>query len=198
MKRPAEPLTAREALALLAAACPNGYPTGKRNRALLALLWRSGLRISEALALRPSDVNRRRGSILVRHGKGDKSRTVGIDPDALALLEPWLAVRPNVRGAPLFCTLKGEALDTSYVRHLLPRLAKRAGIDKRVHAHGLRHTLAVELMCEGADVGLISRQLGHSSIHTTARYLDHVAPQRVIDRLAGRGGWLSGLAHKIR
>jgi integrase len=74
----------------------------------------------------------------------------------------------------------------SYVRVLLKRLAERAGIDKRVHAHGLRHTHAAQLRAEGVDIGIISKQLGHASISTTARYLDHLAPRAVIEAMRSR------------
>ncbi len=84
------------------------------------------------------------------------------------------------------CTLKGRPVQTAYVRGLLPRLAARAGIEKRVHPHGLRHTHAAELMREGVPVNVISRQLGHSSIATTARYLDHIQPQEVIEAMQRR------------
>ena len=66
------------------------------------------------------------------------------------------------------------------------RLAARAGIDKRVHAHGLRHTHAAQLRAEGVDIAIISRQLGHASITTTARYLDHLAPRAVIEAMRRR------------
>ncbi len=90
------------------------------------------------------------------------------------------------RKAPVFCTLDGKSIKDAYVRALLPRLAKRAGITKRVHPHGLRHTGAAELRAEGVDIGIISKQLGHRSISTTARYLDHIAPQAVIAVMRGR------------
>jgi integrase len=68
----------------------------------------------------------------------------------------------------------------------LHRLGHAAGIAKRVHPHGLRHTHAAELRAEGIDIGIISKQLGHTSIATTARYLDHIAPVAVIAIIAGR------------
>ncbi len=74
----------------------------------------------------------------------------------------------------------------AYVRVLLPRLARKADIEKRVHAHGLRHTHAAQLRAEGVDIGIISKQLGHRSIATTARYLDHIAPQQVIETIRQR------------
>jgi site-specific recombinase XerD len=77
-------------------------------------------------------------------------------------------------------------MSDAYIRRLLKRLAAKAGIDKRVHAHGLRHTHAAQLRAEGIDIAIISRQLGHSSITTTARYLDHLAPRAVIETMRSR------------
>ena len=185
---PPEPLTSSECIALLGA-CSQRAPTGIRNGALLAVLWRAGLRVSEALALRPADLDLESGSIRVLHGKGNQCRTVGMDPQAFALVILWMERRKALglgRREHLFCTLKGLRLNASYVRALLPRLAKRAGIEKRVHAHGLRHSMAASLRQEGVDIGVISRQLGHRSIATTARYLDHISPQTVIDTMRER------------
>jgi site-specific recombinase XerD len=110
------------------------------------------LRIGEVLALRPKDIDLDTGTLVVQHGKGDKPRVVGVDMGTAALLARWLEVRRKcgVNGrAPIFCTLNGEQIDQSYVRHLLPRLATKAGIEKRVHAHALRHAYAIELEREG-------------------------------------------------
>ncbi len=173
----------------LLAAPSSRAPTGIRNRALLVVLYRAGLRIAEALALLPKDLDCAASTVRVLHGKGDKARTVGMDPEAFAMVERWLDVRAargiNAR-APLFCSLKGKSIAGSYVRALLPRLAKRAGIEKRVHAHGLRHTMAAEMRAEGVDIGVISKQLGHASIATTARYIDHIAPTDLIDTMRAR------------
>ena len=79
-----------------------------------------------------------------------------------------------------------ESLSSSYCRSLFARLAKKTGIDKRVHPHGLRHTGASEMREEGIDIGVISKQLGHASISTTARYLDHLAPTAVVQAIRGR------------
>ena len=152
-------------------------------------MWRSGLRISEALALELRDVDLEAGTIRVRHGKGDKSRTVGVDEQTAALLARWIDRRkglsPGAR-SPVFCTLKGGRLDTSYVRHLLPRLAARAGIARRVHAHGLRHTYAAELARERTPINVIRDALGHTSLAVTDRYLRDVAPIHVIDTMRAR------------
>ena len=142
------------------------------------------------MALQPKDLDRSSGTVRVLRGKGTKARAVGLDEGAFAIVERWLDVRDhrgiNGRNRPLFCTLDGKAVEASYVRQMLKRMASRAGIEKRVHPHGLRHTGASELLSEGVDVGVISKQLGHKSIATTARYLDHISPQRVIDTMRQR------------
>ena len=185
---PAEVLTRAEVDALMRV-CSKRAPTGIRNRALIALLYRGQLRISEALALKPKDLDRRSGTVRVLHGKGDRSRTIGLDDGAWAILELWLQCRQKhgLSGRhSIFSTLKGQPLQSRYCRTLFARLARKAGIDKRVHPHGLRHTGAAELRAEGIDIGIISRQLGHSSIATTSRYLDHVAPKQVVDAMRKR------------
>lgn len=187
-KFPPEVLSPDEVKRLMGS-CSRRAPTGIRNRALLAVLYRGQLRISEALALKPKDLDRTAGTIRVLHGKGDKARTIGLDDGAWAVLELWLTRRVALGISPracVFCTLDGRPVMPSYIRALMPRLARRAGIDKRVHAHGLRHTGASEMRAEGLDIGVISKQLGHSSISTTARYLDHVCPQAVIDAIRKR------------
>ena len=185
---PPEVLTDSEVRGLMDA-CGRYTPTAVRNRALIAVLYRSGLRISEALALYPKDIDFVSGAIRVLHGKGDKSRVVGIDAGAIQYVQHWLAVRQRwgVNGChPIFCTRSGMRIGEGYIRRLFPSLGRIAGIQKRVHPHGLRHTHAAQLREEGIDVGIISKQLGHVSIATTARYLDHIAPMRVIEAIALR------------
>ena len=192
-KLPPEVLSQEEVNALMAACAGDCY-LAVRNRALIAVLYRSGLRIAEALSLYSKDVDRDRSSIRVLRGKGNKSRTVGIDAGGLEMLRPWLERRARMgfNGIhPLFCSAWGTPLTTGYIRRMLPALARRAGIAKRVHAHGLRHTHAAELREEGVDIGVISKQLGHSDISTTARYLDHIAPWAVVEALRCRR-WTRG------
>lgn len=178
---PAEVLTPAEVSAILAG-CSAKSRTGIRNRALLVLLYRSGLRISEALALKPSDVDLKGHTIRVLHGKGNKATTRGFDPSAIDALARWTDARKGLglRNAPLFCTLDGGPLNDRYVRNMLNRLADKAGIDKRVHPHGLRHTYAVEMEQAGATVTEVSKLLGHSSVAVTSRYLDHLTNAQAI------------------
>lgn len=181
-KFPAEPLNRAEAEALLRQ-CSQVSTIGVRNRALLTVLYRGGLRISEALDLRPVDVDPDAGSVRVLHGKGRKARLVGIDPGAMAVILRWRDRRREIgfRSGPLFCTLAGARLSDRYVRPLVARLANKAGIEKRVTPHSLRHTFAVELVTEGTPVNVISAWMGHANSGITSRYLDHIQPAQVIE-----------------
>ena len=187
-KLPPEPLTADEMKALINVPSKRA-PTGIRNRALLVVLYRAGLRVSEALALKPKDLDAEQGTIRVLHGKGDKCRVVGLDPGAWAIVQLWLDKRASMGlngRQTVFCTLKGQPMRDSYVRGLMKRLAARAGVEKRVHAHGLRHTHAFELASEGVPVHEIQRQLGHSSLATTDRYVNHLNPAAAVESIRRR------------
>lgn len=161
-------------------------PTSIRNRAIVCLLWRCGLRVSEALNLLPGDVDGARGSLLVRRGKGGKARTVGIDAGALAVLAAWQAVRPRTgRTAPLFVTLDGEAVSTSYVRSMLIRKSRKVGLPQ-LHPHSFRHCFAVSLVRERFTMPTIQRLLGHSDLSTTAQYLDSIGASEAVEQAAKR------------
>ena len=190
MKREIDILTTDECHALLSA-CSSKAPTGIRNQAMIVVLWRTCLRIKEALDLLPKDISG--DSIRVHSGKGDRARTVGLDPESSAVVERWVTKRREMgfkASQRLFCTLKGGPLDTSYCRHLFKRLAKKAGLEKRVHPHGLRHSGAVHLLDEGHNVVVISQQLGHSNLATTNTYLNHLKPADVISAMQSRPGWV--------
>lgn len=194
-----ETLTRAEVMALLRSINAESI-TGCRNRALLAVAYRSGLRSAELVQLTPPDVllggTRDRGGseVRVRRGKGGRARVVPIDVEASSLVAAWLKRRAELdatRIDPLFCTLHCGRLDTRYLRALLPRLAKRAGIDRRVHPHALRHTYAAELAREGTPMPTIQRLLGHGSLETTAEYLASLcSPAELRAVVQARPAWL--------
>ena len=179
--------------------CSRRAPTGIRNAALIVLLYRSGLRIAEALALKPKDVDLTKSTVRVLHGKGDKARTVGIDQMTAVYIQRWLDKRKQLgltaRHA-LFCTItdrrgpggskKGTEISQAYVRGFLSRSRKKSGVEKRVHAHGFRHTHAAELANEGTAIHVIQQQLGHANVAVTSRYINHLAPQQVIEATVSR------------
>ena len=116
-------------------------PTGLRNAALIVLLYRTGLRLQEALDLVPSDIDFAERSVTVRRGvELDQGRTAYFTEDVLPLLSRWLERRGGRDDGPLFCTLAGAPMARSYVQAMLARKRTKAGITKRVHAEGLRYT----------------------------------------------------------
>jgi site-specific recombinase XerD len=165
--------------------CSTRSATGIRDRALLMLLYRSGLRIEEALAVRVSDVNMTQHSIRLLDTKTGEAQTRGYHSGADDALARWLDTRKSLRlrGGPLFCTRAGGPIHAQQVRNLLHRLAGRAGVEKRVHPHGLRHTFAVELDQAGTPLVTISKLLGHSSVVHTRRYLDHLSNAEAVKAL---------------
>lgn len=187
-KYAAEPLTPAEVQAMISQCSPKAA-TGIRNRAMLTLAYRSGLRVSELLSLRPGDVNLAKHTVRLLDTKSGKPQTLGFHASADDALARWIDTRrelASVKGwknGKLFCTLDAEPVSDDYVRVLLRRLAGKAGVDKRVHPHGLRHTFAVELEAAGTPVTVISKLLGHSSIAVTARYLDHLTNGQAVDAL---------------
>ena len=148
---------------------------------------KAGLRVAEALALRPTDVDLDRATLRVLHGKGDKARTVPLEPGACAAVQLWLARRAELRiprRAPLFCTLDGRKSPyPQQVRTTLQRLADQAGLEKRVHPHALRHAFAVHLDRQGVPVTTIQYVLGHASLSITTRYLAGLGQEEHLDRV---------------
>ena len=183
MKCPAEVLTRNELNALIGA-CSRRAPTGSRNRALIITLYRAGLRIGEALALKPKDLDADAGTFRVLHGKGDKARAVSMDATAFDAVGRWLSIK-KCRG-PVFSTLDGKRLSQAYTRKMLPRMGRRAKIEKRVHAHGLRHTFAYEMANEGKPIYVIQQALGHANAAITSLYINHLAPVDVVNAMRNR------------
>jgi len=182
-KLDADLLTTTEVQALLAA-CSRRAPTGLRNRCLIVVAYRCGLRCQEALDLALKDIDFDNGTITVQRGKGGKRRVVGLDAGTAAIVQQWLQARSKLkllRSAPLLCTLQGGQIGTSYVRHLMKRLAKKAGVEKRVHYHQLRHVYACDLVREGAPLTTVQALLGHSSAATTSLYLSRMGASEAVD-----------------
>jgi integrase/recombinase XerD len=183
-----ELLTRDEARQLIRGAS-NRAPTGIRNRALIAMMYRVGLRPGEALALRVDDVDLVQGLVRIPARKGGAGRVTGIDGQTLELVQRWLARRERLGVANddyLLCTLAGEELKAAYVRELLPRLARRAGIVKRVHPLGLRYACAAEMSAEGLSTALIETHLGVAVSGSARRYLVQYTPEEVIAAVQAR------------
>ena len=186
-----QPLTREEARALLDA-CSN-TTTGIRDRAVFTVLYRGGCRISATLALKPADIDWEHNLIRVHRDKGGRGRTVVLDSAAMDALRVWAERRASLGISghhPFFCAVAAQArwkpLVSSYFRHKIKSLARKANIQKRCHCHGLRHTAASELLEEGFDLATIGAQLGHRKVSTTSEYLHRVRPDLSNARLAQR------------
>jgi site-specific recombinase XerD len=179
-----------EEVAKMLNVCSKTSGSGLRNRALVIVLWRGGLRIAEAMSLELHDVDMSNCTLHVRLGKGKKRRFVPIDEGACGVLQAWLAKRsrfPSMGMSPfVFCTRKGAKLSTNYGRGLIKRLATAAGIERRCHPHALRHSYAVELLNSAVPVNRIQHLLGHNSLQTTSIYLSHVTPLELLDVIRNR------------
>jgi integrase/recombinase XerD len=176
-------LLTREEFERVIKACSRRSPTGTRNAALIATAWRCGLRAGELVTLAVKDVDLSEGRLVVQRGKGGKRRVGAVDAGTAALIERWLLARRKLglpNSAPLFCTLKGGQIDTSYLRHLFPRLARKAGIERRFHPHSCRHRFAVDLIEEGAPLTSVQLLLGHSSVATTSLYLARIGASEAV------------------
>ena len=191
---PANVLQEPEIEALLASFSRRA-PSGIRDRALTLLLWRTGLRITEALSLEVRDLqlDGATPTLAVRNGKFGKQRVVGIHQEALQALERWLELRAKLgltRFRPVFCTFsanaRGRQLAAGQVREMLSHKARLAGLTTRVHPHAFRATLAVELAREGVPLPAIRDVLGHSNVAATDAYLRRVFPQDAVDAVIAR------------
>ncbi|MCJ7643798.1 MAG: site-specific tyrosine recombinase XerD [Candidatus Aminicenantes bacterium] len=173
-------LTIKEVEALLAAP-DDGDPRGVRDRAMLEVLYGSGLRVSELIALRPKDVNLDEGFLLCR-GKGGKERIVPLGRSACRAVRTYLdEARPQFDKAAsefLFLTRRGGPFTRQGFWKLLKGHALAAGIASKISPHVLRHSFATHLLERGADLRSVQLMLGHSQITTTQIYT-HVSRERL-------------------
>jgi site-specific recombinase XerD len=185
---PADPPTVEEIVAVMRLTGEHRH--GWRLRAMIVVLWRGGLRIHEALALAELDLDPRRGSLLLRNGKGGKRREVGMDEWGWEHLRPWLSARAELPVGRLFCIIdgptRGRPWASAGVRRELRRLAAQAGVRRRFAPHQLRHAHALELAREGVGLNIIQRQLGHANLGTTSIYLQGIDPEEIIGAVRAR------------
>ena len=167
-------LNGGEIMALASVCLNDPAPAGKRDAAILALLFACGLRRAEAVALDMADVDTETGAITVRGGKGRKDRTTYAINGALEALQAWAEVRGTIPGPFLYPVTKGKMLVPRRMTDQAVYLAlkKRAGQAKvkEFSPHDLRRTFASEMLDAGADIATVQKMMGHADPATTARY----------------------------
>lgn len=172
-----EVLTIEEVDLLLAAPKPEDW-IGSRDRAILELLYATGMRVSELCQLKISDLS---DTFVKVWGKGKKERIIPVGRKAIVAVDHYLLHhRPDCKEdkAPLFVSQKGGAISRMIVWSRVKAYARLAGIPKEVSPHTLRHSFATHLLENGADLRLIQDMLGHEDIGTTDRYT-HVTGARL-------------------
>lgn len=160
----------------------DGTPAGRRDRALLEVLYATGARVSELVALDMTDLNLSEGMVMVR-GKGQKERLVCLGRPAVSWLAAYLdSGRPELAGGRMtpavFLNHRGDRLTQRGVRYILKQYVIKAGLNRGVSPHTLRHTFATHLLDGGADLRVVQDLLGHARLSTTQIYT-HVSGARL-------------------
>jgi len=157
------------------------YITGIRNKAILAIMANMGLRVSEVVNLKPGDLNLTKRKLRVVNGKGGVDRDLIIPEYTTEILREWKKAKPKGsqyffttikdKSGGQFASSKGSQLSVRYIQFMVKRYAERAGIDKDITPHTLRHTFATGFIRQGQNVMKLKDILGHSDISTTQIYV---------------------------
>lgn len=160
---------------------PSGFKNKRfRDRAILELLYSSGLRVSELVGLNTNQIELDLGIVKVM-GKGRKERIVPVGGKAIEVLKAYLEERGMLKGdEPIFVNSLGGRLTARSVGRLIKKYSRHSGIFRKVSPHSLRHTFATHLLDAGADIREIQEMLGHSSLSTTQRYT-HVSMGKLME-----------------
>ena len=159
---------------------------GERNRTIIETLYSCGLRVSELIELKVSDLFFEEGFIKVT-GKGDKQRFVPIGESTQKYINIWIGIRKHIEVEPnskdvVFLNYKGKKLTRAMVFTIIKKLVEKSGLQKNVSPHTFRHSFATHLLENGADLRAIQMMLGHESITTTEVYM-HVDRSHLSDVL---------------
>jgi integrase/recombinase XerD len=169
---------------LLLSAPNTDEPLGHRDRAMLELLYATGLRVSELINLKQSQVNFNQGVLRII-GKGDRERLIPLGEESQRWLKdfidgPRMEILLERQTDYLFPTRRGDRMTRQAFWHIIKRYAQKAGVQKKMSPHSLRHAFATHLLNRGADLRVVQLLLGHSDLSTTQIYT-HVARERLKD-----------------
>lgn len=190
-----DPIDAAEVAQLLAVCRPLvagrvGWLSALRLTAQIVVLYRTGIRISELLALEENDLDPVEQSLVIKRGKGGKRRVVLMDEWGWRELQPWLTARRELPTGALFCVVRGRSagkpVESCDVRRSLREARDRAGLRRRINPHSFRHGFSVEFHHETKDLIALQRQLGHSSPTVTGVYLRGIDTLEALQPIARR------------
>ena len=190
-KRLPEALNNYEQLALLKQPNPRA-PTGLRNLCIINLMLKTGLRVNEIIELNEADIDWVEGKIKIKESRSARSRALWLEKGDLALLKRWHEIKPE-GGGLLFTTLDGSKLNDRYLREMIKRLSRKAGIEKDVYPHLLRYTFAVNLMREIRSIRLLQQALGHRDQSATQMYINLLFNELSEPEFSPEGGVRSGM-----
>lgn len=186
--RPPVSVLTVEQIEALVGACDDGSPQGVRDRAIILLLYGSGMRVSEAVALNIDDLDLPAGTGHIDAGKGDRSRTFWFPTRAAEAIRDYLErcrlpVTIPRHARALFTSRNSTRLSGDGIRLVIRQRAAAAGLNVRVHPHLFRHSAATHLLNSGADLRLVQAILGHTDLVSTQRYT-HVNAQQIAETVA--------------
>jgi len=149
---------------------PNkNVPTGLRNKSILSFIWDTGARVSDVINLKPGNISISKREAIIKNGKYDVDRNLLFSEYTAELLKKYKEAR--AKDKYFFCTLKGNKLDRVYLYNMIRRYAKRAGINKKIGLHTLRHSFALKFYKDSNhDLIRLQKILGHRNINTTQIY----------------------------
>ncbi len=165
-------LNSYEQLALLKQPNPR-VPTGIRNLCIIRLMLNIGLRVNEIINLKNEDLNWEDGNVHIEASGAASERTLWLEETELSILQRWCYVKPK-NSKHVFTTLNGGQLKDRYIREMVKRLARKAGITKDVYPHLLRKTFAVDFIRKTGDINLLQEALGHSDLTSTQTYTKYI------------------------
>ncbi len=168
-KREPQVLSKSEQLSLLKQPNPKA-PTGLRNLCLISLMLKTGIKATEVISLCEQGIDWENRRLLIMESGGAKERCIPINDAELNLLKSWRRIKPG-SGSLFFTTLKGEPLQDRYLREMIKRYARKAGIKKDVYPHLLRVTFALDFLNETRDIDHLQEVLGHKDQSTTHQYV---------------------------
>ena len=166
------------------------YPTSQRNYTMMSLMLDTGLRLSETTNLKWEHIELMTGKLMVKEGKGAKDRTLFIGEGVIEVLQQWKErqveelQKRDIDKKPdyVFTTLKGGQVSGRYVRKMVKRTAEKAGINKDISPHTLRHTYATDFYRDTGNIRMVQKALGHADISTTMIYT-HIVDDELEDAM---------------